>query len=606
MEAISQREKDSVSLAQIAGMAILSFLICRVVVLNTAFPCGVALITVLMYRSKLNIYLLLPMFLGAITFFNSNYLFYGDAAAFIITGIVFTMMNGKKTELSVRSCMALIIVNACNIIYYVTTKMFYRLDVVMMIMESLLILILIYILNNFLDFMKAACYGDFKRKIRSEMGAEKAIASVSTVLLLMFCGTGLWSVNTGSFSLPIIGGLLVTLIFGYSLGISGGLIAATASSVCVILCAAYTPAVTMVFLAGGFAAGIFTEDHRIVAAVCFSGACLSLGMITMYPDLFIPPYEPLLASAVMVLIPKKVLLAIRKVFSKVKRDHSYYEMETKTQVLKVLDEQLRTFERLSNLYGNARNSRNIIAYQFNGMAQVTERLKQEIKEIKHPAVWTDAKPKFDVRVAHSAYGRSGSVSGDSFQYKEISDSEYAILLSDGMGKGTAAASESGLAVTTLMDLISAGFDVKLALKTVNNILLLQNESEIFSTVDLAMIDKIGGKLRLFKIGAAATFIKRGEKVAAVKMAALPLGIVDGLHIDFINVRLRPGDQIIMVSDGICDANREDLEMSWLQNAIYGIKSKDPQTISDLIVNKAVESYGIREKDDMTVITAVIQ
>ncbi|MBN7774382.1 SpoIIE family protein phosphatase [Clostridium aminobutyricum] len=606
MEAISQREKDSVSLAQIAGMVALSFLICRVVVLNTVFPCGVALITVLMYRSKLNIYLLLPMFLGLITYLNSNYLFYGDMAAFIITGIVFSMMNSKKTELSVRSCMALLIVNACNAIYYIAAKMFYRLDIVTMIIESLLILILIYIINNFLDFMKAASYGDYKRKIRSEMGAEKAIASISTIFVLMICGTGLWSVNTGAFSLPIIGGLLITLIFGYCLGISGGLIAGAATSMCVILCTSYPPAVTLVFLAGGFAAGIFTDDHRIVAAVCFSGSCLALGMITLYPELFVPPYEPLLASAVMVLIPKRFVLALRKVFSKVKRDHAYYEMETKAQVLNVLDEQLRTFERLSNLYGNARNNRNIIAYQFNGMAQVTEKLKQEIKEIKHPAVWAEAKPKFDVRVAHSAYGRSGGVSGDSFQYKEISESEYAILLSDGMGKGSAAAGESGLAVTTLMDLISAGFDVKLALKTVNNILLLQDESEIFSTVDLAMIDKIGGKLRLFKIGAAATFIKRGDKVAAVKMAALPLGIVDGLHIDFINVRLRPGDQIIMVSDGICDANREDLEMTWIQEAIRVIKSKDPQTISDLIVNKAVESYGIREKDDMTVITAVIQ
>jgi serine phosphatase RsbU (regulator of sigma subunit) len=605
MEAVSEREKDSVSLAQIAGMIVMSFLICRVVVLNTVFPCGVALITVLMYRSKLNVYLLLPMFIGAISQYSSSYLFYGDMVAFIITGVLFTLISGKKAELATRGLIAVLITVFCNAVYYMTAHMFYRLDLFMMLVESLLILILIYIFNNLFDFCKAAIYGENRRR-RNETGAEKAVASISAVFVLMLCGTGLWNVDTGAFSVPIIGGLLVTLVFGYCLGISGGLIAGASAAVSVILCTNYPPAVALVFLAGGFAAGVFTEEHRAVAAVCFSGACLVLGMITLYPDLFIPPYEPLIASVVMVLIPKKFTMAIRKLFSKVKRDNAYYEMETKAQVFKVLDEHLRTYERLANLYGNARNNRTIIAYQFNGMAQVTEKLKREIKDIKHPNALVEAKPRFDVVVGHSAYGRGGGVSGDSFQYKEISESEYAILLSDGMGKGAAAASESSLAVTTLMDLISAGFDVKLALKTVNNILLLHNDNEIFSTVDLAMIDRMGGKLRLFKIGAAATFIKRGDKVAAVKLAALPLGIVDGIHIDFINVRLRPGDQIIMVSDGICDANRVDLEMTWLQEAIRNIKSKDPQTIADLIVNKAVEAYGIREKDDMTVISAVIQ
>jgi serine phosphatase RsbU (regulator of sigma subunit) len=42
-----------------------------------------------------------------------------------------------------------------------------------------------------------------------------------------------------------------------------------------------------------------------------------------------------------------------------------------------------------------------------------------------------------------------------------------IALSDGMGKGESASGESALTITSLYNLIKAGFDVELALKTIN-------------------------------------------------------------------------------------------------------------------------------------------
>lgn len=606
MEMVRSRDKVATGLAQIAGLVVMSFLICRVVVLNSVFPSGIALITVLMYRNRLNLYLVLPMVLGSLTYYGSNYLFYGDIAALLLCAIVFTVFGNRRIDLPARAVIAGIITVSCNCSYYILKHMFYRLSIFMLLAEVIAIFILIFMFNNFFSFAKLVRHSEIKVQKRSELGAEKAIGATAAVIVLILCGTGVWELDPTKASLPLMGGLFVTLLFGYSGGIGAGLIAGTSSAVCVILCTGFTPAIVLVFLAGGFTAGVFSQESKAMAAVCFSGACLVLGMITNYPELFIPPYEPLAASAVMALIPRKILMEIRKGFSLIKEDNIHSDMEAKDQVIKVLEGHYRTFDRLANLYGNARSNRSIISYQFRGMAQVTENLKTEMESINHGMSWIEAQPKFNIKVGHSAYGQVPGVSGDSFQYKDISKNEYGILISDGMGKGKSASAESSLAVSTLMDLIGSGFDVKLALKTVNNILLQQEDDEIFSTVDLALIDRLGGKLRLFKIGAAATFIKRGDKVAAVKMAALPMGIVDGLHIDFINVRLRPGDQIIMISDGVSDANRLDLDMNWLKEAISNIKSTDPQTISDLIMNRAIEAYGIRERDDMTIITAVLE
>lgn len=46
-------------------------------------------------------------------------------------------------------------------------------------------------------------------------------------------------------------------------------------------------------------------------------------------------------------------------------------------------------------------------------------------------------------------------------------------------------------------------------------------------------------------------------------------------------------------------------MLWLQERLSQIGTKDPGTIAELIVNKAAEKYGLRERDDLTVVVAAI-
>ena len=229
-----------------------------------------------------------------------------------------------------------------------------------------------------------------------------------------------------------------------------------------------------------------------------------------------------------------------------------------------------------------------------------------IEELSSPdTLVMQSREKYSIKVGVSGYSKEGGVSGDSYLCSDFKPGEYMLALSDGMGKGQRALDESALTVTTLFNLMKAGFDVELALKTINNLLLMKSSDEIFSTVDLGIFNKTNGKIKLFKIGAAATFIKRGDKVEVIKVSALPMGIVDSINVSNVEFQARRGDEIIIVSDGITDADRNDAKMEWIKEAILNIRSRDPQTMSDLLINKAVERYGLKEKDDMTVITAVI-
>ena len=90
------------------------------------------------------------------------------------------------------------------------------------------------------------------------------------------------------------------------------------------------------------------------------------------------------------------------------------------------------------------------------------------------------------------------------------------------------------------------------------------------------------------------------------MATLPMGIVDGFKVDYVSIKVHEGDQIVMVSDGVTDSGRyAGRDEGWISELISGVKSKDPGTMADLIVSSAIETYGVRERDDIPVISACV-
>ncbi len=215
-------------------------------------------------------------------------------------------------------------------------------------------------------------------------------------------------------------------------------------------------------------------------------------------------------------------------------------------------------------------------------------------------------PRLRITIGSSKYAKEKNACGDSYICMDLKENEYLVALSDGMGSGEKAARESILTINTLKHLLEAGFEKELALKTMNSMLLLKSPEEIFSTVDITIINLDTGDTSFYKIGAAAAFIKRKNgKIEVIKYSTLPIGIMDQIKIEEIEVSLEADDMIIMVSDGILDACTEGDKIEWMKGILTQMTSKDPQTVSDLILNNALNKYETSEKDDMTVITALL-
>ena len=193
------------------------------------------------------------------------------------------------------------------------------------------------------------------------------------------------------------------------------------------------------------------------------------------------------------------------------------------------------------------------------------------------------------------------VSGDSILNIRLKDGKYLVAISDGMGSGQEAKKSSTQALRMLENLLLSGFDKNTSLELINTSLINQN-SEVFSTLDIAIIDLYKGTIEFIKSGACPTYIKNKKKVQIIKSNTLPAGIIDVNDVQTFDKDISTGDIMLMCSDGILDSNVEYKNKElWIKYLLEDIETNNTQKIADLILSEAIDNnYGV-PKDDMSIV-----
>lgn len=214
-------------------------------------------------------------------------------------------------------------------------------------------------------------------------------------------------------------------------------------------------------------------------------------------------------------------------------------------------------------------------------------------------------PKYQLSLGAAGRGKEGSaVSGDSHMFLSLPGGRFALLLSDGMGSGPSAASESRAALELVARLLDSGFSRDLAIRTVNSILLLRSPEENFATIDMTVLDLYTAGAEFAKIGACPGFVVREHQIGTIRANSLPVGIVHEVEVCTVSKQLDDGDLIVMVTDGVleaCDGGKKNEE--WLLEVLREISGLKPQEVAELIVNLAQTAS---RRDDMTVLVAKIE
>lgn len=210
--------------------------------------------------------------------------------------------------------------------------------------------------------------------------------------------------------------------------------------------------------------------------------------------------------------------------------------------------------------------------------------------------------KYDMAIGTANATKSESMtSGDSILSIRLKDGKYLVAISDGMGSGKEAKDSSMQALKLLENLLLSGFDKKTSLDLINTTLINQN-TEIFATLDIAIVDLYMGNIEFIKSGACPTYIKNKKRVQIIKSNSLPAGIIEEAKIQTFDKDIEQGDIMVMCSDGILDSNIEYKNKElWIKYMLEDIETNNTQKISDLILNEAVDNNFGTAKDDMSII-----
>lgn len=252
-------------------------------------------------------------------------------------------------------------------------------------------------------------------------------------------------------------------------------------------------------------------------------------------------------------------------------------------------------------------TRLVLAEHVQNLARIMEGLEAELAPGATGAPAAGA-PRLAAAAGVARLAKRGSlVSGDSSLTAPVGAGRYLVALSDGMGAGREAARESQRALELLHGLLLAGYRPEPAVQTTNLALALKQATDWFATLDVAVLDLHTGRTDFLKLGAAPALIKRGHHVQIIRTEAPPAGILGTVALEPELRVLRPGDYVVLVSDGLWDRGRSQPgDGQWLAEYLATHEPPGPGALAEAVLARALEGGPAEPGDDMTVVAVQVE
>ena len=178
-----------------------------------------------------------------------------------------------------------------------------------------------------------------------------------------------------------------------------------------------------------------------------------------------------------------------------------------------------------------------------------------------------------------------------------------VALCDGMGHGDKAELASRQTAELLRLCLDAGYSRQQTLTAVNGMLLLGG-GERFSTADVLTIDLWKGQATLDKLGAAASWLCQQGTLSRFTGNALPLGILQDIDLSGSDIRLRDGDALVLLTDGVEDAFGS---VNKLEGAILSaVEEESPQDAAEALLAAAYHADDGQRRDDQSVVVVYVR
>lgn len=183
----------------------------------------------------------------------------------------------------------------------------------------------------------------------------------------------------------------------------------------------------------------------------------------------------------------------------------------------------------------------------------------------------------------------------------LNGDKFMFAVCDGMGSGNQAKSTCETSMSLIENFYKAGFSSELVLSSVNKLLAMQ-KTDVFSALDVCVLDLKNGLGDFIKMGSPSGFIISSQECKIVSAGALPLGIVDVAQPVTQKLVISDGDTILLFTDGVADSFSDDQKISDFLKDNY---STNPQVIADRLLDQALANNNGRALDDMTILAVKV-
>lgn len=207
-----------------------------------------------------------------------------------------------------------------------------------------------------------------------------------------------------------------------------------------------------------------------------------------------------------------------------------------------------------------------------------------------------------------------SVSGDYYDFIQLSPTKVALAIADISGKGISAALlMASLQAALRSQLLTSGSEsigTAELVSRLNKHLVRNTGDDRFATFFVAIYDLAARKLRYTNAGHLPGFCISDGKAQHLDVGGIVLGIVDDYVYREACVDVPPNAVVIAYSDGLVEpenAYGEEFGVSRLEAAAQRVRQATPRKIAESLMTAAEEWASTPEQaDDMTVIVAKLK
>ena len=298
----------------------------------------------------------------------------------------------------------------------------------------------------------------------------------------------------------------------------------------------------------------FVEGYCIIAAMPEAEA-MFMRDASLYTSIFM---QVLIFAALFVFI---YILIKRVIINNLKRINDTLGRITEGDLNVTVD--VRSNEEFSSLSDDINST---VATLKRYIAEAAARIDKELeyaKQIQLSALPTNF-PKDEEHRIYAQMIAAKEVGGDFYDFYKLSEKTVAFLAADVSGKGIPAAMFMMTAKTIIKDLAESGMAVNDIFTKANEKLCENNESGMFVTAWMGILDLSTGNVQFANAGHNPPLLKRADGTFEYlkTRAGFVLAGMEGVRYRAGEITLNPGDRLFLYTDGVPEATNTE-------NKLYG-------------------------------------